>query len=467
MAADLVAGPLGDLLREGTDPAIVDLGAPSAAGADDVMVMGRFADDVGVLSGGEIDPLHDTEREEELERTEDGRPPDPGAPLARVRHEVRRAEVPAPSIEQSGDDTPRFGETMPGGVERAERLFGHGLMILSLTRARQPVALNRPNGPPARADRPSAAISRAQYCRPRAPRRGAESARSVALERRDSEPGSPRERRRDRRIAARHAERERARTRPAPPAWRSPTALVTIGAVVIGILVLAVVVAFTGSTGGSTPASAASIIAPPTTIPAGLENDRTLGRADAPVTVDVWTDFQCPYCGAFTREIEPQLIHDFVVPGTVKLVAHDLSFIGAGHTPDESNDAAVAARCAARQGRFWEYDNYLFWNQLGENVGSFTPARLLAIASAVGLDTTTFTSCVADPSVLAAVTADTAAGTAKGVTSTPTLFVNGTKLVGVPSYESLAATIRAAAGTSSPANPNPSPSASPSVSSAP
>ncbi|MHB8399639.1 MAG: DsbA family protein [Candidatus Limnocylindrales bacterium] len=289
--------------------------------------------------------------------------------------------------------------------------------------------------------------------------------------RRDSEPGSPRERRRDRRIAERQAERERARNRPARPAWRSPTALVTIGAVVIGILALAVVIAFTGSTGGSNPASAASLIKPPNTIPAGLENDRTLGRPDAPVTVDLWTDFQCPYCAQFTQQIEPQLIRDFVVPGTVKLVAHDLSFIGAGHTPDESNDAAVAARCAARQGRFWEYDEYLFWNQLGENVGSFTPPRLLAIASAVGLDTTAFTSCVADPSVLAAVTADTAAGTAKGVTSTPTLFVNGTRLVGVPSYASLAATIRAAAGATSPASPtapaNSSSSSSPSVSSAP
>ncbi len=70
-----------------------------------------------------------------------------------------------------------------------------------------------------------------------------------------------------------------------------------------------------------------------------------------------------------------------------------------------------------------------------------------------------------DPSVLAAVTAETAAGTASGVTSTPTLFVNGTKLVGVPSYDSLAATIRAAAGATGPANSSPSPS--PSVSSAP
>ncbi len=284
------------------------------------------------------------------------------------------------------------------------------------------------------------------------------------MDQRTGETPSRRDRR-ERRIAERRAERNRARNRPARPAWRSPTALVTIGAVAVGILVLAVVVALTGSKGGSNPASAANLITPPNTIPAGLERDRTLGRADAPVTVDVWTDFQCPYCARFTQEIEPQLIRDFVVPGTVKLVAHDLSFIGAGHTPDESNDAAVAARCAARQGRFWEYDDYLFWNQLGENVGSFTRARLLAIASAVGLDTTAFTSCIADPGVLAAVAADTAAGAAKGVTSTPTLFVNGTKLVGVPSYDSLAATIRAAAGATSPANS--SPSSSPSVSSGP
>ncbi|MHB8673125.1 MAG: DsbA family protein [Candidatus Limnocylindrales bacterium] len=276
------------------------------------------------------------------------------------------------------------------------------------------------------------------------------------MDQRTGETPSRRDRR-ERRIAERRAERDRARTRARWPVWRSPTALVTIGAAAIGLVALVMVIALSGNGSGAAAPSTAALVRPASAIPAGLANDRTLGRADAPVTIDVWTDFQCPYCARFVEQIQPQLITDFIVPGTVRLVAKDLSFLGAGHTPDESNDAAVAARCAARQGRFWEYHDYLFWNQLGENVGSFTRARLLAMAQAVGLDTSAFQACTSDGTVAAAVAAETAAGAAKGVTSTPTLFVNGRMIVGVPSYDSLASAIRAAAAAAGSTAASPSP----------
>lgn len=239
--------------------------------------------------------------------------------------------------------------------------------------------------------------------------------------------------------------------------WRTPTALVTGAAILVGILVLGFVILRPGSAPADTTTG---IIQPGTSIPAGIANGRTLGSATATVTIDEWTDFQCPYCGMLVRLIEPRIVTEFVVPGTAKLVAHDLSFIGAGRTPDESTDAAVASRCAADQNRFWEYREYLFSNQHAENKGDFTRTRLLAMGASAGLDQTKLTTCLDDKTIRAAVAAETAQGEGMGISQTPTLLINGRMYTGDLTFDGIAAAIRAAAGTtaspSSLASPAPS-----------
>ena len=218
----------------------------------------------------------------------------------------------------------------------------------------------------------------------------------------------------------------------------------------VAIVVLAAVVLI------NQPSNSSALVTPPELAPANLTSGYSLGKADAPVTIDLWEDFQCPACGLFSREIEPRVMTQFVETGTVRLVFNDFAFIGAeprggaaatAFGQDQSVDAAIAARCAGAQGpgKFWNYMQYLYWNQGPENGGKFVQPFFDQIATALGLDLATFNSCLTEPSQLQAVVAQTQQGSKLGVDSTPTLFINGTKQAGVSTYDALAAEIQAAA----------------------
>jgi protein-disulfide isomerase len=165
---------------------------------------------------------------------------------------------------------------------------------------------------------------------------------------------------------------------------------------------------------------------------------RTLGLADAPVTLEVWSDYQCPFCGFFATTWERPVTDQYAATGQLRIVYRDFAFIG-----PESLSAATAARCADAQGSFWQYHDYLFANQNGENKGWFSTARLAAIAQAVGLNLDTYNSCLADPSQRQAVQSETTQGRAQGVSSTPTLSIDGQLHTDFQSYGDLTAAIDA------------------------
>jgi protein-disulfide isomerase len=268
-----------------------------------------------------------------------------------------------------------------------------------------------------------------------------------------------REERRARRLADRDADRERTRRKATRPPWQDPTAIITAGALIVGLVLVILFVVRPGSGSGEPSGSGNpfGLVKPTVSFPAALANGRSVGKADAPVTVDVWADFQCPFCGQFARTVEPRIITDLVTKGTVRLVAHDFTFLGAGRNPDESTNAAVAARCADRQSRFWDFYEMLFWNQgTTENSGAFAKARLLAMADLLGLDHAAFSSCLDDPTMVTAVVTETAAGRQAGVVSTPTTFINGSAVVGLKDYATMASLIAAAAASAAPATSAPS-----------
>jgi protein-disulfide isomerase len=236
-----------------------------------------------------------------------------------------------------------------------------------------------------------------------------------------------REERRRAELAERRAKRRGERV---PRSRRFPLLPLSLGAVGVG---LAGLVAFAVL---SAPPAAEEVNAPAIPAPAELADGMALGPAEAPLTIELWSDFQCPACGAFTRQVEPLVIDEYVRPGRVRLVYRDFAFLG-----QESIDAAVAARCAARSGRFWQFHDYLFANQEGENQGAFNQSRLELIASAVGLDLATFRACQDDPTLAQAVAAERSAGQAVPVSSTPTLMVGDEKIVGVPAWADLQAAI--------------------------
>jgi protein-disulfide isomerase len=164
-----------------------------------------------------------------------------------------------------------------------------------------------------------------------------------------------------------------------------------------------------------------------------------LGRADAPVTIDLYEDFQCPACERWGASVFPTLARNEIANGQAKIVFHNFPFIG-----PESLLAARAAEAASRQGQFWDLWSALYANQGPENAGTITPARLTDVAAALGMDTAKFTSDMNSSGAGMAVDASIADAHRVGVDSTPTLVVGGKKLVGA-SYPELAAAIANAA----------------------
>ena len=225
----------------------------------------------------------------------------------------------------------------------------------------------------------------------------------------------------------RRATREKAQT---SSPLRSPMVLLTGAAVLIGLLIIGFMFITRPR-----PPSVADLTPPNAEIPAGAVPDgRTLGSPTAKVTIDIWSDFQCPACMDFATEIEPATISTYVATGKVRLVYHDAAFQGqkVHSTYDESVEAAAAARCAADQGLFWQMHNWLFANWNGENEGAFAADRLRAIATAAGLDLTAYDSCMAVGDKQSAARSETLSAQAAGVNQTPTLIVNGTSITGSP-----------------------------------
>ena len=145
-------------------------------------------------------------------------------------------------------------------------------------------------------------------------------------------PGSqrPPATRQERRDAARRGQRlASARTVAVKrPAWQSPMALITAAAVVLGLVV---VVLASGVL--SQKATVGSLVKPLRPAPVALidtANPRALGQANAPVKVEVWSDFQCPACDAFATTVEPDLIDKYVATGKVQLIYRDFAFIDKG-----------------------------------------------------------------------------------------------------------------------------------------
>jgi predicted DsbA family dithiol-disulfide isomerase len=137
-------------------------------------------------------------------------------------------------------------------------------------------------------------------------------------------------------------------------------------------------------------------------------------------------------------------VTDFVATGQVRIVDKSIDILGEDN-PNESLDAAVGAVCAARQGQHWQYHDYLFWNQSGENRGAFSRERLGAIATAIGLDRAAWETCFSSAAAADEVITRTASALGQGINSTPTFVVNGQTTVGLPpSYDDLAVLIRAA-----------------------
>ncbi len=171
------------------------------------------------------------------------------------------------------------------------------------------------------------------------------------------------------------------------------------------------------------------------------QNGTTLGSGDAPVTIYLYEDFQCPYCGQFSREMFPKLVDDYVKNGKAKLVSETLVFLG----PD-SVTAARAALAAGEQNRYWPYYSLLYAHQGQENSGYVTDDFLRNLAEKTpGLDVGKWDEQRKGNSFVQELQAVQARAQASGINSTPTLVFKGpggqAKIDRLTSYDQISSAI--------------------------
>ena len=144
----------------------------------------------------------------------------------------------------------------------------------------------------------------------------------------------------------------------------------------------------------------------------------TKGPAAAPVTVFEWSDYECPFCQR-AQDVIQRLQAEF--PDTVRFVFKDFPL----RSHPNALPAAIAARCAGAQGRYWEYHDLLFVAQ-----PDLSRDHLIGYARRLGLDAPAFTECLDTGRFRDAVLAEQREGREAGVRATPTFFINQRKIEG-------------------------------------
>ncbi|MFN7991835.1 MAG: thioredoxin domain-containing protein [Candidatus Micrarchaeia archaeon] len=144
-----------------------------------------------------------------------------------------------------------------------------------------------------------------------------------------------------------------------------------------------------------------------------------LGQAGAPVTLVEFSDFQCPFCERLYTQALAQIKTNYIDTGKAKLYFRDfpLSF------HPNALPAAIAARCANEQGKFWGMHDKLFSNQNSwVSLGDASPA-FKGYAADLGLDSSKFNTCLDGKQHAAEINADEAVGQQYGVQGTPGVFI--------------------------------------------
>jgi protein-disulfide isomerase len=171
------------------------------------------------------------------------------------------------------------------------------------------------------------------------------------------------------------------------------------------------------------------------TVPVSADRDHVQGRAEAPVTLVEYGDYECPYCGAaypIVKEVQARLGEKlrFVFRNFPITTSHP-----------HAQQAAEAAEAAASQDRFWEMHDVLF-----ENQKRLRDPDLRDYAEQLGLDLEKFDEDLAEHVHAARVREDFMSGVRSGVNGTPTFYINGARHDDSYDADTLLAALQRAAG---------------------
>jgi protein-disulfide isomerase len=171
-----------------------------------------------------------------------------------------------------------------------------------------------------------------------------------------------------------------------------------------------------------------------------MSSGAAMGSDEAPVTIMEFADYLCPHCRQFNALSGKLLRQNYSgTGGSVRWISYDFPLWPESWAP------AIAAKCAARQDKYWEMHDLLFarvdtWREDGNPNRKF-----VEYAKDLGLDSGAFKSCVEGQETLKEVQETQAYGVSLGVSSTPTVFFNGQRVLRDLDYAGMAERIDAAA----------------------
>src|SRR5262249_54897319 len=153
-----------------------------------------------------------------------------------------------------------------------------------------------------------------------------------------------------------------------------------------------------------------------------LENAQMLGKADAPLTIVEFTDYQCPYCQRFHTTTFGEIKKNYVDTGKVRFISRDLPL----DFHSNAFRAAEAARCAGDQGQFWRMRDVL-----GSNPSKLGADDIEKYAQDVQLNMPTFRSCMEIGKYKNSINEDLKIAQSIGVNGTPSFVIGKTTPEGV------------------------------------
>ena len=182
---------------------------------------------------------------------------------------------------------------------------------------------------------------------------------------------------------------------------------------------------------------------PPADMTLNVAGDTFKGERGARLAIIEYSDFQCPFCGSYSRETFPKIDENYVKTGKVRYIFRDFPL---QQMHPNALQAAEAAHCAGDQSKFWEMHARLFANQR-----ALSARDLFQHGQALGLDMAKFNQCIMGGKYRDAIRKSMAEGERFGVEGTPTFLLGVVgpdekvkvirTLVGAETYDDFKATL--------------------------
>lgn len=200
--------------------------------------------------------------------------------------------------------------------------------------------------------------------------------------------------------------------------------VLSVGGLVVLALIAAIVIAVVKAGGDDKPPTASGEIVVPANADAG--GAIPVGRADAPVTVEIYFDYMCPACGAFEAANGDEL-ERLLDEGTIKVELRPISFLDRTSNGTEYSTRTANAIAAVANGapdKVWDFHAALYANQPEEGTEGLSDDQIAQIASDAGVPDDVV-STFGDETYRGWVASVTERAFDSGVQGTPTLKING------------------------------------------